>query len=101
MATVSGAGAGAISFQVLAEIAAGSTARIDLCRAVGPPRDGQLLAVKRLHPHLADDPAFANPFFDEIWMTASLRHPNVVEVAGWGRDAQGAYLAVELVQGVS
>jgi serine/threonine-protein kinase len=34
-------------------------------------------------------------------MTASLRHPNVVEVAGWGSDKDGSYLAVELVQGVS
>jgi serine/threonine-protein kinase len=91
----------AISFQFLAEIAVGSTARIDLCRAVGGERNGQLLAVKRLLPHIAEDPGYASMFLDEVWMTASLKHPNVVEVAGWGTDAQGAYLAVELVQGVS
>ena len=34
-------------------------------------------------------------------MTASLKHPNVVEVVGWGTDDEGTYLAVELVQGVS
>lgn len=92
---------GAISFQVLAEIAVGDTARVDLCRATSGPRAGQLLAVKRLHPHIAEEPAFANQFMDEVWMTAALRHPNVVEVAGWGNDEQGMYLAVELVQGVS
>src|SRR6188508_3135947 len=71
--------AGAISFQVLAEISAGATARIDLCRATDarrPDLQGHLLAVKRLHPHVA-------------------------EVKGWGTDAVGSYLAVELVQGVS
>src|SRR3954452_2950155 len=94
--------AGAIPFTILAEVAVGATSRVDLCRALPPhPRAGQLLAVKRLHPHIAEDPAFANQFLDEVWMTASLRHPNVVEVVGWGTDAQGAYLAVELVQGVS
>ncbi|MCK6591483.1 MAG: protein kinase, partial [Polyangiaceae bacterium] len=93
--------AGAISFQALAEIAAGDTARVDLCRATSGPRKGQLLAVKRLHPHIANEPSFANQFMDEVWMTAALRHPNVVEVAGWGTDEQGMYLAVELVQGVS
>ena len=92
---------GAISFQYLAEIAIGATARVDLCRATGPGREGQLLAVKRLHSHIAQDPAFANMFLDEVWMTAALKHPNVVEVAGWGTDSQGTYLAVELVQGVS
>lgn len=93
-----------VSFKVLAEISVGATARIDLCRAEGPNRpgmEGQMLAVKRLHPHIAEDPAFAAQFLDEVWMTASLKHPNVVEVRGWGNDAQGAYLAVELVQGVS
>jgi serine/threonine-protein kinase len=94
--------AGAVPFEVLAEIASGATARVDLCRVLSPhPRAGQLVAVKRLHPHIAEDPTFANQFFDEAWMTASLKHPNVVEVAGWGMDAEGTYLAVELVQGVS
>jgi eukaryotic-like serine/threonine-protein kinase len=95
--------AGAISFQVLAEIAFGATARVDLCRALKSNRpgvEGQLLAVKRLHPHIAEDPGFATQFFDEVWMTAALKHPSVVEVKGWGTDEQGAYLAVELVQGV-
>jgi serine/threonine-protein kinase len=92
---------GAITFQFLAEIAVGATARVDLCRAVGGAREGQLLAVKRLHPHIAEDPGFATQFLDEVWMTAALKHPNVVEVAGWGTDGQGSYLAVELVQGVS
>jgi serine/threonine-protein kinase len=96
--------AGAISFQVLAEISAGATARIDLCRATDarrPDLQGQLLAVKRLHPHVADDPGFQAQFQDEVWMTSALTHPNVVEVRGWGTDNVGSYLAVELVQGVS
>src|SRR4051794_38454027 len=93
---------GAIQFQHLAAIAAGTTARPDLCRATAPPHlAGRLLAVKRLHQHIAEDPSFANQFLDEVWMTASLKHPNVVEVAGWGNDEEGMYLAVELVQGVS
>ncbi len=93
---------GAIEFQVLAEIAVGTTARVDLCRATAPPHlAGKLLAVKRLHQHIAEDPSFANQFLDEVWMTSALKHPNVVEVAGWGSDEDGMYLAVELVSGVS
>ncbi len=95
------AAVGAVSFAYLAEIAVGTTTRVDLCRIVEGPRAGQLCAVKRLHPHLAEDSSIATQFVDEVWMTAALRHPNVVEVAGWGEDAQGTYLAVELVQGVS
>ncbi|MFT3770878.1 MAG: protein kinase [Minicystis sp.] len=97
-----GPAAGALPFEPLAEIAVGATARVDLCRVPPPhPQQGRLLAVKRLHPHIADDPTFVNQFLDEVWMTAALKHPNVVEVAGWGNDEEGSYLAVELVQGVS
>jgi len=60
-----------------------------------------LLAVKRVLPELVDDPGVTTRFLDEVWMTASLQHPNVVGVVGWGTDSQGDYLAVELVQGVS
>ncbi|UQA58136.1 serine/threonine-protein kinase [Polyangium aurulentum] len=91
----------ALSFNVLAEIAAGETAKVELCRVTAGPSDGRLVAVKRLHPHLADDPSFVAQFRDEMWMTAALRQPNVVEVVGWGSDERGLYLAVELVQGVS
>ena len=91
-----------LTFELLAEIATGPTARVELCRAREPEvMRGQLLAVKRLHPHIAEDPQFASMFVDEVWMTAALMHPNVVRVAGWGTDQDGTYLAVELVEGVS
>lgn len=91
----------ALTFKVLAEIADGETATVELCRVTAGPAEGRLVAVKRLHPHLASDPAFVDQFRDEMWMTAALRHPNIVEVVGWGSDDRGLYLAVELVQGVS
>lgn len=92
----------ALRFVTLAEIASGDTARIDLCRVTEPAAmNGRLVAVKRLHPHLLEDRELATMFFDEVWMTASLVHPNVVEVAGWGEDREGPYLAVELLEGVS
>ena len=91
-----------VPFDVLAEIAFGVTARVDLARVLPPHLNaGQLVAVKRLHPHLASEPTVVNEFLDEVWLTASLKHPNVVEVAGWGSDEAGAYMVVELVQGVS
>ena len=63
--------------------------------------NGQLLAIKRLHPNIAQDPQFVGMFLDEAWMTAALASPNVVGVAAWGNDDKGMFLAVEFVQGVS
>lgn len=92
---------GELSFELLAEIAVGATARIELCRVVDGRMRGELVAVKRLHPHIADDPQFVDMFRDEVWMTAALKHQHVVEVVGWGQDARGPWLAVEFVRGVS
>jgi len=89
-------------FELLAEIATGPTARVELCRVREPYElAGRLVAVKRLHPHIAEDPQFYSMFADEVWMTASLENPNVVRVVAWGNDEEGTYLAVELVEGVS
>lgn len=90
-----------LRFEVLAPIASGSTARVDLCRSLGPRAMGQLVAVKRLLPEHLHDRAVSKRFLDEVWMTSALRHPHVVDVVGWGTDETGPYLAVELVQGVS
>ncbi len=96
-----GASSFGVRFEVLSQIAVGSTARVDLCRSLGPRESGQLIAVKRLLPDVLSDDAVGKRFLDEVWMTAALRHPNVVSVVGWGHDNDGPYLAVELVQGVS
>src|SRR5690242_8782891 len=85
-----------LRFEVLARIAVGSTAIVDLAKSLGPHVPGQLIAVKRVLPELVHDEAVGKRFLDEVWMTAALRHPNVVSVTGWGHDEHGPYLAVEL-----
>ncbi|MFO0552446.1 MAG: protein kinase [Polyangiaceae bacterium] len=91
-----------LGLELLAEIATGNTARVELCRVREPAQHrDKLVAVKRLHQHIAEDQQFFRMFVDEVWMTAALDHPNVVRVVGWGTDAEGTYLAVELVEGVS
>jgi serine/threonine protein kinase len=88
-------------FELLAEIALGQTARIELCRLSEGPSKDSLVAVKRLLPHVAADDAFVDMFRDEVWMTSALQHTHVVQVLAWGHDRYGPYLAAELVAGVS
>ena len=59
------------------------------------------VAVKLLHPHLATDPAFLERFRREARAAAGLGHPNVVAVHDWGEREEGAYLVLQLVDGVS
>ena len=66
---------GELSFELLAEIAVGGTARVELCRVVSGRLARELVAVKRLHLHIAEDPQFVDMFRDEVWLTAALKHP--------------------------
>src|SRR5271167_4120508 len=85
----------------LAEVARGGMGSVELARVVEGRLGGQVLAVKRLHPNISEDPEFVSMFLDEAWMTAALKHPNVAQVVAWGNDDKGMFLAIELVQGVS
>ncbi len=88
-------------FTLLAPIAVGATTRVDLARLTSGELVGSLVAVKRLLPEAQLDSSTQTRFLDELATTAAIRHPNVVRVLAIGRDADGPFLAVELVQGVS
>src|SRR3954469_19964071 len=58
------------------------------------------VAVKVLHPALADDEAFLRRFRDEARAAAALSHPNLMAVYDWGED-DGPYLVLEYLGGGS
>jgi eukaryotic-like serine/threonine-protein kinase len=57
------------------------------------------VALKILHPSLADDPGFIDRFRREARSAAMLSHPNIVAVHDWG-ETQGTYFMImEFVRG--
>ncbi len=67
-------------------------------------REGEfrrLHAVKRLHPHLLEDEDLRAMFLDEARIAGLLRHANVVSVLDVGEDAQGPFLVMDYVDGVT
>jgi serine/threonine-protein kinase len=59
------------------------------------------IAVKVLHPHLAQDANFAARFISEAQQAARINHPNVVAVHDQGLDGTHAFIVMELVRGHS
>ncbi|HLH46283.1 MAG TPA: protein kinase, partial [Acidimicrobiales bacterium] len=57
------------------------------------------VAIKLLHPGLADDQAFLRRFQAEARVVAALRHPHVLRVYDWGEDDGSPYLVSELLEG--
>lgn len=84
----------------LAEIASGGMGSVEMARVETGRLAGEILAIKRLHPSIANDKTFVDMFLDEAWLTAAMRSPHVMGVVAHGTDDRGMFLAVELIEGV-
>ena len=59
------------------------------------------VAVKVLHPSLAEDAAFLRRFQAEAQSAAALSHPNIMAIFDWGTDRRVPYLVLEYLGGGS
>ncbi|MEO7329376.1 MAG: protein kinase [Minicystis sp.] len=63
---------------------------------------GHRVAIKALHPHIADNPNVMWRFKREAQLTASLKHPNIVSIFDVGQQFDSIYFIVqEFLDGVS
>ncbi|MGK5632786.1 protein kinase domain-containing protein, partial [Streptomyces sp. URMC 123] len=83
-------------YRVDARVAAGGMATV--YRALDTRLD-RVLALKVMHPALADDASFVERFIREAKSAARLDHANVVGVFDQGTDGAHVYLAMEYVAG--
>lgn len=87
-------------YEVLGRLGSGGMAEVYVARAHGAAGVTQLVVIKRILPHLSEDPEFVEMFLNEARITASLDHPNIAHVKEVG-DADGSlFLALEHVHGV-
>src|SRR5437879_9202572 len=59
------------------------------------------VAVKILHEHLAEDPAFLDRFNSEALAAARLTHPNIVNVYDTGSENGVSFIVMELLDGIT
>ena len=86
-------------YRLCFEIASGGMASVYLARAEGPAGFEKLVALKRIHPHLAKEREFVEMFLDEARIASRISHPNVAAVFDFG-EADGAnFLAMEFLLG--
>jgi serine/threonine-protein kinase len=86
-------------YQLLRKLATGGMAEVYLAKAAGPMGFEKTLVLKRILPHLAEDPAFVEMFLGEAKLAAQLEHPNVVQIFDFGEAEGSFYLAMELIDG--
>jgi serine/threonine-protein kinase len=86
-------------YQLIRQVANGGMASI--YEAMDTRLDRKV-AVKIMHPHLAQDDAFVSRFIREAKAAAALSHPNIVAVQdqGWNQSGVPAvFLVMELIEG--
>jgi serine/threonine protein kinase len=92
-------------YRICGEIASGGMASVYLAVADREDEDGgtgvTLRAIKRVHPHLAQQREFVEMFVDEARIATRIRHPNVGGVIEWGEADGTFFLAMELLRGES
>src|SRR5258705_1159789 len=81
-------------YRLLAPVGAGASATVYGAEDVSLRRS---VAVKIMHPSLADDPAFIKRFRAEAQAAAALNHPNVMAVYDWGEERGIPYLVLEFL----
>jgi len=83
------------------EIASGGMAVVYFGKLLGPVGFSRPVAIKRLHPKLARDPAVRDMFIDEARLASRIRHPNVLPTLDVVDESGELLLVMEYVHGES
>lgn len=86
-------------YLLLERVDVGGMAEVFVARVREGQGAGRLLAVKRLLPHLCEDPAMVALFLDEARIAIQLHHASLAAVEDLGRQGSSYYIAMEWVPG--
>lgn len=86
-------------YRLFFEIASGGMATVYLARTDGYSGFDKMVALKRIHPHLAKEKSFVEMFLDEARIAARINHPNVCGVFDFGETNGQYYIAMEYLAG--
>jgi serine/threonine protein kinase len=86
-------------YTLFERIGRGGMADVFKARVQGPAGFERIFVVKRILPHLSDDPTFTKMFIDEAKLAARLTHPNIVQVFELGSVDNEYFMSMEYVRG--
>jgi serine/threonine protein kinase len=88
-------------YAIHSRIASGGMATVHLGRLLGEGGFSRTVAIKRLHPHLADEPEFLSTMMDEAKLASRIHHPNVVPTLDIVSTGDELLIVMEYVRGES
>ena len=87
-------------YRLTRRLARGGMAEVFLATQEGPEGFERTVAVKRILPHLADNPQFTQMFMDEARLAAQISHPNIAHIYEFGETDGTYFIAMEYIKGV-
>jgi serine/threonine protein kinase len=87
-------------YRLLEPLTKGGMAEVWRAKLVGAASFERPMVIKRILPHLCDDPAFVRMFIAEARLSARLHHPNIVQVFELGNVDGELFMALEHIAGV-
>ena len=86
-------------YLLLNRLSVGATAAVYRAKIQGEAGFERVVAIKRILPHMAGDPAFIETFVREAKIAARLNHTNICPIYELGKVGESIYMAMECVAG--
>jgi serine/threonine-protein kinase len=93
--------AGASRYETILKLASGGMATVWIGNVRGALGFRQLVAIKKPHRHLLDDPTFKSELIAEARLASMISHANVVDVRDVEIDGDSISLVMDYIEGAS
>ncbi len=87
------------NYTLIKKLATGGMAEVWLAKQTGIEGFNRHVVVKRILPHLAEDPEFVQMFLNEAKIAARFNHPNIGQIFDLGETGGQYYIAMEFIHG--
>ncbi|MEZ4270005.1 MAG: protein kinase [Myxococcota bacterium] len=88
-------------YLLINQIASGGMGQIYYGKIAGIEGFEREVAIKKMLPHMSEDPNFIEMLINEAKLTVLLNHPNIVQVYDLAKDGNEYYIAMEYVPGIN
>ncbi|MEW5739148.1 MAG: serine/threonine-protein kinase [Myxococcota bacterium] len=86
-------------YQLEKKLATGGMAEVWLAKQTGIEGFQRHVVIKRILPHLAEDPEFVQMFLNEAKIASRFNHPNIAQIYDLGEQGGTYFIAMEFIHG--
>ncbi|MBL8957406.1 MAG: protein kinase [Myxococcaceae bacterium] len=87
------------NYQLIKKLATGGMAEVWLANQIGIEGFNRHIVVKRILPHLSEDPEFVQMFLNEAKIASRFNHPNIAQIYDLGQGDGQYFIAMEFIHG--